>query len=78
MVGRNEMTKIRGNSSATQDEQPEGANPFMRIELFPGFVPSQETIDYVNARFGSCPIHARLEKLRQKRQVENVPKNEVE
>lgn len=27
-------------------------NPFLHVDLFPGFVPSQETIDYVNARFG--------------------------
>jgi len=46
------MAKIIKMSSKRQEEQSVPANPFMRIDLFPGFVPSQETIAYVDARFG--------------------------
>lgn len=71
------MAKVRKIDSKKQDDQPVVANPFKHIDLFPGFVPTQETIDYVNARLGNCPINARLEKLRLKRQAVIVPEAEV-
>ena len=49
------MAKVRRINSKKQDDQPVVATPFKHIELFPGFVPTQETIDYVNARSGEWP-----------------------
>jgi len=46
------MAKVIKLSSKKQDNQTVPANPFMRIDLFPGFIPSKETIEYVDARFG--------------------------
>jgi len=46
------VAKIIKMSSKKQEEGAVPANPFLHIDLFPGFVPSQETIEYVDARFG--------------------------
>jgi len=71
------MAKLRIIDSIKQDDQSVIANPFIHIDLFPGFVPSQETIDYVNARLGNSPLNTRLEKLRLKCLAKNVPENEA-
>jgi len=63
------MAKIIKMSSKKQEEQPVPANPFIRIDLFPGFVPTQATKDYVDAR---------LAELRRPKKVENSSNSDAE
>jgi hypothetical protein len=63
------MGKVKNIDRKKQDDQAVPANPFLRINLFPGFVATQATKDIVEAR---------LAELRRPRKVENTSNSDVE